>query len=248
MEFRDRYASMKNRQAKDWWTITFGDPISWIILSAIGDYKWVTPIGITWLSFLAKIIPAGLMITNDRGAIIGAAILLQLGQVLDSMDGNLARYRGQPTLRGGFLDRVFDGTGFIFVMAGISWLAFETGSEPYYLIMGPMIYAFYLVICYVYWNIAYLEEKHIGSGHKIKPGNNVRSIVHIPTWKYILKGQKKLFTFHQADFYFWIGLGLILEILEIILWLLFVVLLFRVFQRIKSRARYLGLLDKDLIK
>ena len=158
MEFRDRYASMKNRQAKDWWTITFGDPISWIILSAIGDYKWVTPIGITWLSFLAKIIPAGLMITNARGAIIGAAILLQLGQVLDSMDGNLARYRGQPTLRGGFLDRVFDGTGFIFVMAGISWLAFETGSEPYYLIMGPMISAFYLVICYVYWNIAYLEE------------------------------------------------------------------------------------------
>ena len=96
---------MKNRQAKDWWTITFGDPISWIILSVIGDYKWVTPIGITWLSFFAKIIPSGLMITNDRTAIIGAAILLQLGQVLDSMDGNLARYRVQPTLKGGFLDR-----------------------------------------------------------------------------------------------------------------------------------------------
>ena len=142
MRFRDRYANMKNRQAKDWWTITFGDPISWIILSVIGDYKWVTPIGITWLSFFFKIIPAGLMITNDRTAIIGAAILLQLGQVLDSMDGNLARYRAQPTLRGGFLDRILDGTGFILVMAGRSWLAFEPGRKPYYLIMGPMISAF----------------------------------------------------------------------------------------------------------
>ena len=248
MKFKDRYAAMKNRQAKDWWTITFGDPLSWIILGVIGDYKWVTPIGITWLSFFAKMIPAGLMVTNDRIAIIAAVISLQLGQVLDSMDGNLARYRGQATLKGGFLDRVLDGTGFIFVMAGFSWLVYQNGGEPYYLLIGPMTSAFYLVICYVYWTIAYMEQKYIGRGQMIKPGNNVRSIVHIPTWKYMLRGQKKLFSFHQADFYFWIGLGLILEIPEVIIWLLFVVLSIRVFERIKSRSRYLGSLDKDIYK
>ncbi|HIB32139.1 MAG TPA: hypothetical protein EYO45_03405 [Candidatus Marinimicrobia bacterium] len=64
----------------------------------------------------------------------------------------------------------------------------------------------------------------------------------------MLRGQKKMFSFHQADFYFWIGLGLILEIPEVIIWLLFVVLFIRVFERIKSRARYLGSLDKDLFK
>jgi len=248
MRFKDRYAAMKNRQAKDWWTITFGDPLSWIILGVIGDYKWVTPIGITWLSFFAKMIPAGLMVTNDSIAIIAAAITLQFGQVLDSMDGNLARYRGQATLKGGFLDRVLDGTGFIFVMAGFSWLVYQNGGEPYYLLIGPMTSAFYLVICYVYWTIAYMEQKYIGRGQMIKPGNNVRSIVHIPTWKYMLRGQKKLFSFHQADFYFWIGLGLILEIPEVIIWLLFVVLSIRVFERIKSRSRYLGSLDKDIYK
>lgn len=248
MRFKDRYAAMKNRQGKDWWTITFGDPISWIILGVIGDQKWVTPTGITWVSFFAKMIPAGLMVTIDRTAIIAAAILLQFGQVLDSMDGNLARYRGQASLKGGFLDRVLDGTGFIFVMAGFSWLVFQSGHEPYYLLMGPMTSAFYLVICYVYWNIAYMEEKHIGRGHKIKPGNNVRSIVHIPAWKYMLRGQKKLFSFHQADFYFWIGLGLILERSNMIMWLLFMVLFVRVFERIKSRSSYLGSLDKDLFK
>jgi len=248
MRFKDRYAAMKNRQAKDWWTITFGDPLSWIILGVIGDYKWVTPIGITWLSFFAKMIPAGLMVTNDSIAIIAAAISLQFGQVLDSMDGNLARYRGQATLKGGFLDRVLDGTGFIFVMAGFSWLVYQNGGEPYYLLIGPMTSAFYLVICYVYWTIAYMEQKYIGRGQMIKPGNNVRSIVHIPTWKYMLRGQKKLFSFHQADFYFWIGLGLILEIPEVIIWLLFVVLSIRVFERIKSRSRYLGSLDKDIYK
>jgi phosphatidylglycerophosphate synthase len=245
MRFKNRYQAMKNRQANDWWTITFGDPVSWVVLGVIGDIKWITPIGITWLSFFSKIVPVCLMITNDRALIITAAILLQIGQVLDSMDGNLARYRNQTTLRGGFLDRILDGTGFIFVMAGVSWLTYQNGDEPYYLLLGPMTSAFYLVICYVYWTTAYQEQKYIGKTNKINPGGNVRSIDHISTWKYILIGQKKLFSIHQADFYFWVGLGLILEISEFIIWLLFIVLFIRVLNRIKSRYFYLKLLDKD---
>ena len=235
---------MKNRQGNDWWTITFGDPISWIVLGVIGDVKWITPIGITWLSFLCKISPSILMLYSDRNLIILAAILLQIGQILDSMDGNLARYRKQTTLRGGFLDRILDGTGFIFVMSGFSWLTYQKGNEPYYLLLGPMAAAFYLVVCYVYWTTAYQEQKHIGKSKKVNPCSNAKAIYHIPTWKYILKGQKKLFSIHQADFYFWVGLGLVLEISEYIIWLLFVVLFIRVLNRIKSRYRYLKLLDK----
>ena len=244
MNFKARYQAMKNRQGNDWWTITFGDPISWIVLGVIGDVKWITPIGITWLSFLCKISPSILMLYSDRNLIILAAILLQIGQILDSMDGNLARYRKQTTLRGGFLDRILDGTGFIFVMSGFSWLTYQKAQEPYYLLLGPMAAAFYLVICYAYWTTAYQEQKRIGKSKKVNPGSNAKAIYHIPTWKYILKGQKKLFSIHQADFYFWVGLGLVLGISEYIIWLLFVVLFIRVLNRIKSRYRYLKLLDK----
>ncbi len=244
MNFKARYQAMKNRQANDWWTITFGDPISWIVLGVIGDVKWITPIGITCLSFLCKIFPAVLMLYSDRNLIIFAALLLQVGQVLDSMDGNLARYRNQTTLRGGFLDRILDGTGFIFVMSSFSWLTYQKGNEPYYLLLGPMAAAFYLVICYAYWTTAYQEQKRIGKSKKVNPGSNAKAIYHIPTWKYILKGQKKLFSIHQADFYFWVGLGLVLGISEYIIWLLFVVLFIRVLNRIKSRYLYLKLLDK----
>ena len=107
-----------------------------------------------------------------------------------------------------------------------------------------MTAAFYLVVCYVYWTTAYQEQKHIGKSKKVKPGSNAKAIYHIPTCKYILKGQKKLFSIHQADYYFWVGLGLVLEISEYIIWLLFVVLFIRVLNRIKSRYRYLKLLDK----
>ncbi len=244
MNFKTRYQAMKNRQGNDWWTITFGDPISWIVLGVIGDMKWITPIGITWLSFLCKIFPAVLMLYSDRNLIILAALLLQVGQILDSMDGNLARYRNQTTLRGGFLDRILDGTGFIFVMSSFSWLTYQKVQEPYYLLLGPMAAAFYLVICYAYWTTAYQEQKRIGKSKKVNPGSNAKAIYHIPTWKYRLKGQKKLFSIHQADFYFWVGLGLVLGISEYIIWLLFVVLFIRVLNRIKSRYLYLKLLDK----
>ena len=244
MNFKTRYQAMKNRQGNDWWTITFGDPISWVVLGVIGDIKWITPIGITWLSFLCKISPSILMLYNDRNLIILAALVLQIGQIFDSMDGNLARYRNQTTLRGGFLDRILDGTGFIFVMSSFSWLTYQKGGEPYYLLLGPMTAAFYLVICYVYWTTAYQEQKHIGKSKKVNPGSNAKAIFHIPTWKYILQGQKKLFSIHQADFYFWVGLGLVLEISEYIIWLLFIVLFIRVLNRIKSRYQYLKLLDK----
>ena len=244
MGFKARYQKMKNRQAKDWWSTTFGDPISWIILGFIGDIKWITPIGITWISFLCKVIPAGLLIHNERYFIVIGAILLQFGQVLDCMDGNLARYRNNTTLRGGFLDRILDGIGFVLVMSGFSWFTYQSYSEAYYLVLGPMAAAFYLVICYSYWTTAYHEQKYIGKANKVRPGGNVKSIQSISTLEYIILGQKKILSFKQADFYFWIGFGIILELGNYIILILFIVLFVRVIERIQSRYFYLKLLDK----
>lgn len=248
MSFWERYSSFKNRQARDWWTTTFGDPISWLILAFIGDWKWITPTGLTICSFFAKMLPAVMVLTNDRPLIIAAAMILQMGQVLDSMDGNLARYRNKTSLYGGFLDRILDGVGFIFVSSSLAYYAYVNGAIFYYLLMGPMAAAFYLEVCYVYWSVAYEEQKHIGTGKKIRPGGNVKSLNNVPTWKYILRGQKKILLFNQADFYFWIGLGLIFEIPEFPLWLLFLVLLKKMYSRVFQRSKYLKKLERELNK
>ena len=55
-KIKNRYKSMKTRAAKDQWTATFGDPISWLILSLIADWKCVMPSGITVLSFFIRIV------------------------------------------------------------------------------------------------------------------------------------------------------------------------------------------------
>jgi len=115
MTFSERYSRFRNRQAKDWWTITFGDPFSWLFLAVVGDWRIVTPNRLTILSFLAKAIPAGLILYGTRLSVIIAAILLQFGQILDSMDGNLARCRGESGWFGGFLDRFLDAFGLLLV-------------------------------------------------------------------------------------------------------------------------------------
>ena len=107
-----------------------------------------------------------------------------------------------------------------------------------------MTSSFYLIICYSYWTTAYQEHKYFGKTSKVKPGANVENIQHISTLKYIMSGQRKILSFKQADFYFWIGVGIILEISKYIIWVLFIVLFVRLIERIQSRYFYLKKLDK----
>lgn len=244
MTFSDRYSSYRNRQAKDWWTITFGDPLSWLVLAVVGGSPAVTPNRLTILSFFAKIVPAGLILAGTRGSVILAAILLQVGQVLDSMDGNLSRQRREASWFGGFLDRFLDAFGLLIVAASLSWFVFVSGSAPYYLLLGPSAAACYYLITYIYWNAAYTEIKHFGKERDFRHFKNVVSVSEIPTWKYILRGQKKFFSVRQADFYFWIGLGLVLDKAHFVLWLLFLVNFRRAVDRFIKRAKFFRKLDK----
>ena len=124
----------------------------------------------------------------------------------------IARYRNETTLSGGFLDRILDGIGFVFVMSSFSWFTYQKVNEPYYILLGPMVAAFYLVICYSYWTTAYQEQKYLGKTNKVRPGDNVKNIKHISTLKYVFNGQRKILSFKQADFYFWIGFGKIFKL------------------------------------
>ena len=113
--FRQRYAAARNRQATDWWTATFADPVSWLVLGVTAEWPLLTPHRITVVSFVFKAVPAALLILGGRSAAVASAVLLQVGQVLDSMDGNLAGYRGASSRSGGFLEKIPDGAGFVAV-------------------------------------------------------------------------------------------------------------------------------------
>jgi phosphatidylglycerophosphate synthase len=219
--------------------------MSWFVLALIGDWRWVTPNGITLVSFVAKVAPAGMIAFGDRTMVLVAAGILQVGQVLDSMDGNLARYRGTSSVSGGYLDRVLDGLGFLAVCSALSWYAFSNGAAPYYLLVGPVTAALYLFICYIYWTYAYCSERYGTSAGSAPVDAVAQAVTDVPLWRYILRAQLKILRFNQADYYFWVGLGLVLGRPREVLWLLFATTAYKALERFVSRLRRLRHIDSQ---
>ena len=243
--YLNRYQLLKSRRAKDWWSATFGDPLSWIILAAIADWKFITPNLLTFFTFVAKIIASVLIAFGDQSMVIYGAFLLQLGVLFDHMDGNLARYRNISTLDGGFMDRILDGISVLIIFSAISWNVYHKGHPAYYLIMGPTAASFYLIICYIYWSYAYEEYKVLGRSKNIHPGVKILEESKISTIKYIIEGQKKIFKFNHIDYYFWISLAIIIDKLHWAIWFLFLIIGSRVIARFKMRIKHLSLLDRN---
>src|SRR6185436_6163628 len=81
--FAERYRLMRSRWNEDWWSIAFGGPIGNVLNAVIADVPWITPNGLTWLSFLCKLAAAPLLVLGDRGADLAAVVLFQLHTILD---------------------------------------------------------------------------------------------------------------------------------------------------------------------
>ena len=242
--FLKRYQLLKSRSAKDWWTATFGDPVSWIVLAIIADWKIITPNLLTFLTFISKIIASIFIAFGDRSMTIYGALLLQLGVLFDHMDGNLARYRNDITLKGGFLDRILDGTSILIIFCALSWHLHVDGEPSYYLLIGPVVASFYLIICYIYWSYAYYEIKNLGNSKIVHPGAKSLKNNNISTFDYIKSGQKKIFNFNHIDYYFWISFAIILDFTKWMLWFFFIVVGGKMIKRFKTRMGLLSKLDR----
>ncbi len=242
-KYMKRYQLLKSRSAKDWWTATFGDPVIWIILAAIADWKLISPNLLTMLTFLSKVASSALIAFGDRSMVITGAVLLQAGVLFDHMDGNLARYRNIATMKGGFMDRILDGASILIILSALSWHAYLKGNPAYYLLLGPSAAGFYLIICYMYWSYAFYEHKTLGESTKVNPGAKDLSDRQVSTLDYMIEGQKKIFNFNHIDYYFWISFAIILDQPETVLWFLFIIIGYKVIDRFIMRMNHLDSLD-----
>lgn len=111
-----RLQRLRNYQSEDFWAMLFARPLTILLLLPVADIKWVTSNRITVASVLAKL--AGivmLVLCPSYWGGLWAGALINLGLVLDNMDGTLARYRGISTFMGYYADKMSD----IVTLAGI---------------------------------------------------------------------------------------------------------------------------------
>ncbi len=81
------------------------------------DNPYVTPNRLTWASFFIAGILAPLFIL--KGLLPLAGILVYIGALLDSLDGDLARVRGETSKEGAILDAVLDRYIDLFILSAL---------------------------------------------------------------------------------------------------------------------------------
>ncbi|MGW0503131.1 DUF5941 domain-containing protein [Micromonospora sp. NPDC003241] len=87
----------------------------------------LSPTAVTMISVAFAVAAAALFATGGRPALVGGAVLLYLGFVLDCVDGQLARYTRNFSAWGGWLDTMADRAKEYLVYAGLGWGATAAG-------------------------------------------------------------------------------------------------------------------------
>lgn len=209
--FAERYRLMRSRWNEDWWSIAFGGPVGNVLNAVIADVPWITPNGLTWLSFLCKLAAGPLLLLDDHGADLAAIVLFQLHAVLDCMDGSLARYRKASSAIGAFLDKVTDMIGLVAITAAIGWRIYTDTGDAAAMLVSVLTAGTILVRNYAFWVVAALERDRKVAKPTI--GDHRRDY---STMKFreraglYARSMGRIFAFAESDLYFWFSLGILL--------------------------------------
>jgi phosphatidylglycerophosphate synthase len=198
-----RYARLCNRRGQDAWSILFGYPLARFILIWLQSWRALRPLHITVASLAARSAGAGLLATaSHRRGVAMAVALLHLGQVLDSMDGTLARARGLHSALGAFIDKAGDAVALGLLCAAVGWQASRADGDGLWMSAALGGAFFHLLRGYMHWSARALGASAAepldggrAAGERARP---------LREW---LRGFPRLALFGEADLYLWISIG-----------------------------------------
>lgn len=243
---RDRLTRIRNWQSQDWYPAVFLRPLSILIMLVIADWKIITPNRLTTLANLFKI--AGILLLlpaveakgvevlgwSPLASILTAVVCLHLGAIFDHLDGTLARYRRTFTIFGSFYDKASDIVTWTAMSMALGWRAFVHTGDPLTIVLIDGSALALAIRGYLKWAANAEAEKMRWLRAKADPAAAVERATAPPrlstppqrtaaqwvTW--YLKSWLKIFQFEEMDLFFWVSLGLILDRLDLLAWMLFV--------------------------
>ena len=95
--------------------------------------RGLTPNQVTTVSLAIALVAAGAFSVGSRPGLVAGAVLLQVSLLADVVDGQLARYTGQLSPFGGWLDATFDRVKEYAVFAGLALGASRAGDDVWLL-------------------------------------------------------------------------------------------------------------------
>ncbi len=212
---RGRLRRIRNIQSSDFYSRLVMRPLSILMMLAVADWKWLTPNLVTSAATLSKIAGAIFLFTNHQTYLWEALILLQIGCLLDHVDGTLARYRRTGSAFGAFYDKVSDAVTWIVISGAVGWAAYkDTGDIRLPMLAMAAAYAL-LVLGYMKW-IVMAANRHSPATPPVDPP--ARTPLQWGMW--FGSSMLRAFLFEEIDLYFWIGVGLIVGRMDLLVWVL----------------------------
>lgn len=129
----------------------------------------ITSLQVTWGMFIVGLAGASCILLNSRPGAIAAAILLQVKNILDSVDGRLARARNKPSRIGRFLDSIVDFWISLAYLAAMAWILQQSGYGPWVWLLAALALVSSLLqgSFYVYYLVNFLAIRERNSMSRV---------------------------------------------------------------------------------
>ena len=225
----------------EWWAMVFARPLANVFLLPIADIRWITPNLLTWFAFALGALGIGLMFSADYTLMLWGIGVIQVRCVVDSMDGHLARYRGQGSAAGAFLDKTTDALFWTVLFFALAYAAYQQhGHQGYFMLAGIAAFS-RLFIGYVFWLNHYMQLQvnpdRIARAHTYRyPPTTIKGWL----WNFLY-----MFNLAEPDLYFWISVAIVLNRLDELMWFLAIGNGVMALIRLLQRGRSAWLLDKS---
>ena len=212
---RERLQRIRNWQSSEFYARLVMRPIAIAVMLVIADWKWLTPNLVTTLANLAKLAGAALIAIDHREHAIAGVLLLQLGLLFDHLDGTIARYRKCGTAFGAFYDKISDAITWGAIMAALGWAAYRDTANVWLPIAAILSAYALLAMGYMKWIVVAASPR---TPAKPQPPVPARSASDWLRW--FGSSLVRVVLFEEVDLFFWIGLGVLLGRLDLLIWLL----------------------------
>ena len=176
------------------WGLVVARPLARALLQLLAEQRWLTPNRVT-LASLACCFGAAALIAFG-GSVVLAIVLIGLRSVLDSMDGQLARYRACGSSFGSYFDKVSDLFAWGALLGALGVRAY-THTPAKLMLLLPLVAAILLAICgFALWLARSLAPVAASPAPPVELG--------LAAWA---KGLWRIVLFEEPDFYLWIALA-----------------------------------------
>lgn len=227
--FAERLRRVRNWQSSEFYAALVVRPIAIVVMLVIADWRWVTPNRLTLVATLCKVAAVWGILDHHW---IAAAVLLQLGLLFDHLDGTLARYRGTGSSFGSFFDKVSDLYTWLAITTALGWVVYQRTGRVDLLLMASLSALGQYATGYMKWLTAIEEARLKWRRAKPDPAAAVARETKPPApslppertgkqWAtFILSRLSRIVLFEEVDLFFWVGLALVLDQLEWVIWAL----------------------------